>query len=56
MERAWSFGSDFNSFMKLSKFEGVSGRVEFDSISGYRDNITMAIVDLGKDDVVDLVT
>lgn len=55
-ERPWSDGIDFNQYLKLSKFEGVSGNVEFDPQTGFRTNLTMSIVDLGKDDLVDLVS
>ncbi len=54
-ENPWPYGADFNQYLKLSKFEGISGNIEFDPLTGFRTNLTLSIVDLGKDDLVDLI-
>jgi hypothetical protein len=51
----WSYGSELFKYFKLAKFEGMSGHIEFDSLTGYRKNLTLNIVDLSKEDAVDLV-
>ncbi len=44
-ETPWLFGMDFMRFLKMSSFKGLSGNVEFDQTTGYRNNITLSIVD-----------
>ena len=53
-ETSWQFGTDFMRYLKMSKFEGLSGHVEFDQMTGFRSNITLSIVDKTKTGV-DLV-
>lgn len=47
-EAQWTFGSKFMDFIKKTKFLGLSGNVEFDQTTGYRQNITLSIVDKTK--------
>ncbi len=53
-EIVWPFGSELLKLMKMSNFNGLSGHIEFDSLTGSRSNITLAIVDKTKTGV-DLV-
>ena len=53
-ETPWQFGPEFLKYLKKSSFNGLSGRVEFDQLTGYRNNVTLAIVDKTKT-AVDLV-
>ena len=44
-ENPWLFGMDFMRYLRMSNFYGLSGHVEFDQTTGYRNNITLSIVD-----------
>ncbi len=44
-ERKWSFGKEFMSYMKKTNFTGISGRVNFDKETGYRNNVKLSLVD-----------
>jgi hypothetical protein len=44
-ELAWEYGSEFMKFLKMSKFNGLSGNIEFEEATGYRTNLTLSIVD-----------
>ena len=48
-ENAWSYGEQFMKYLRLSDFNGLTGRIEFNQMTGYRKNITIGIVDLIKD-------
>lgn len=54
-ETPWSFGNEFIKMLKMTNFNGLSGHIEFDPASGFRTNVTLAIVDKTKTGV-DLVS
>ena len=47
-ETPWLFGPEFIRFLKMSSFKGLSGQIEFDSFTGFRNNLTLSIVDKTK--------
>ena len=47
-ETQWTFGAMFMDYLKKTKFIGLSGNVEFDPTTGYRQNLTLSIVDKTK--------
>ena len=48
-EEAWDYGEKFMKYLRLSDFNGLTGRIEFNQMTGYRKNMTIGIVDLIKD-------
>lgn len=44
-EIEWPFGAEFVKYLRMSKFAGMSGNVEFDTVTGHRINLTLSIVD-----------
>lgn len=44
-ETDWSFGPEFVRYLRMSKFNGLSGNIEFDPHTGSRTNLTLSIVD-----------
>ena len=44
-EKPWSYGTELMKSLRKTKFNGLSGSVEFDEETGYRKNITLSIVD-----------
>ena len=50
-ENPWHYGEEFMRYLRLSDFNGLSGRIEFDSTTGFRKNLTIKIVDLIKDGI-----
>lgn len=53
-EIPWSYGNEFLVQLRKIKFTGLSGYIEFDENTGYRKNVTLAIVDKTRSGV-DLV-
>lgn len=50
-ETKWHYGDEFMSFLKKSSITGLSGKIEFDQVTGMRKNLTMQIVDLSRNGV-----
>lgn len=53
-ETPWLFGVQLTKYLKMNKFNGLSGYIEFDPNTGLRTNLTLCIVDRTKTSV-DLV-
>lgn len=53
-ETPWLFGSTLTRYLKMNKFNGLTGNIEFDPVTGLRTNLTLNIVDRTKTSV-DLV-
>lgn len=47
----WSFGEQFMKYLRISKYNGLSGLVEFDDSSGLRDKLKFYIYDKLKDSI-----
>lgn len=47
-EKPWIYGSELMKNLRKTKFNGLSGVVEFDQYTGYRQNIALSIVDKTK--------
>ena len=47
----WINGPILLKHLKMSKFKGLSGHIEFDKLTGYRKNLTITIVDKAKSGV-----
>ncbi len=44
-EKPWLYGNQFIKFLKVTNFNGYSGFIGFDHVTGYRNNLTLSIVD-----------
>lgn len=44
-ETEWAFGPELVKYLRMSKFNGLSGHIEFDQRTGFRTNLTLSIVD-----------
>jgi hypothetical protein len=47
-ETPWLFGATLTRYLKMNKFNGLTGNIEFDENTGVRANITLFIVDRTK--------
>ena len=47
-EIKWDYGDEFIDNLKSTDFNGLSGPIQFDSVTGHRQNLTLDIVDLTK--------